>query len=241
MALNGKNIKNENSSKFPPQPDLEAGTYPARVVQVLDLGLQPQRPYKGEAKPPKQEIQLTYELLDSFMQDEDGNDIEGKPRWVSETLPFVGLFADKAKSTQRYYALDPDESLGGDFSQLAGMACNVTLVINKTGDKTYTNVANVAQMRARDAAKAPDLVNPTKVFDLDAPDMDVFGALPEWLRDKIKGNLNYEGSKLQEALSSGADPVSSKPAKKAEDKAKPAVQTKEESTFTDEEQDDKPW
>jgi hypothetical protein len=41
------------------------------------------------------------------------------------------------------------------------------------------------------------------VFDLDEPDMEVFNALPDWIKDKIKGNLNFQGSPLQAALEKG--------------------------------------
>jgi hypothetical protein len=199
MALNAKNIKGNNKERVQ-QANLEADVYRARVVQILDLGLQPQRPYQGKEKPPANEIQLTYELCDEFMKDEDGNDIKDKPRWISETLPFYGLFADKAKSTMRYNAFDPSGEFDGDFSKCSGIPVNVTVVNNSVGDKIYDNVGNVAPMSAKKAATCPELVNPAKVFDLDVPDMEVFNALPEWLRDKIKSNLNYQGSVLQQKL-----------------------------------------
>ena len=48
------------------------------------------------------------------------------------------------------------------------------------------------------------------MFDLDNPDLEVFNAFPEWIRDKIKGNLNYEGSKLQKLLGGSAATVKEK-------------------------------
>jgi len=197
MALNAKNIQNNNR---PQQEVLEADVYRARVVQILDLGLQPQRAYQGKDKAPANEIMLTYELVDEFMKDEAGEDIEDKPRWISETLPFYGLFADKAKSTMRYNAFDPSGVYDGDFSKCIDTPVNVTVVNNAVGDKVYNNVGNVAAMSAKKAATMPELVNPSKVFDLDAPDMEIYNALPEWLRDKIKSNLNFQGSALQAAL-----------------------------------------
>lgn len=198
MGLNANKIKRErvNQRAEPLEPDV----YRARLVQVIDLGLQPQRPYQGQEKAPAHEIMLTYELSDEFMKDEEGNDIEDKPRWLSETLPFYGLFADKAKSTKRYYAFDPDEAFGGDFAKCIGVPVNVTVVNNVSGDTVYNNVGNVATMSAKKAAQCPPLVNPSKVFDLDNPDMKVFVNLPDWLQEKIKGNLNFQGSPLQKAL-----------------------------------------
>ena len=204
MALNAKKIGNGGGNRTP-QANIEPGTYPARLVQIIDLGLQAQRPYQGKDKPPAQEIMLTYELVDTFMLDENGEELTDKPRWISETLPFYGLYADKAKSTQRYNALDPSGEFDGDFAKAIGQPINVTIVNNAVGDKVYDNIATISAMRPRDADKCPELVNPSKLLDLDAPDLDVFNALPEWLRDKIKSNLNYKGSPLEQLLGGGGD------------------------------------
>lgn len=202
MALNIKAVAKANSPRVE-QKNIEPGTYPGRLVQIIDLGLQAQRPYQGKDKPPAQEVMLTYELVDEFMKDEKGNDIPDKPRWVSETLPFYGLHADKAKSTQRYLALDPKQEFEGDFSRTIGTPVNVTIVNNVVGEKVYDNIATISTMRPRDAASCPELVNTPKVFDADAPDMEVFNSLPEWIQTKIKGNLKYEGSALQKLVGSG--------------------------------------
>lgn len=196
--------------EFISQANIEPDVYPARIVQIIDLGLQAQRPYQGQDKKPANEIMLTYELVTEFMKDEEGKDIEDKPRWISETLPFYGLFADKAKSTKRYNVFDPENAFEGDFSKVIGVPINVTIVNNKVGDKVYDNVANVAAMSSKKALACPDLVGAPKVFDLDTPDMEVFNKLPKWLQDKIKGNFNFKGSPLEKALS--GKPVENKPA-----------------------------
>ena len=221
MGLNAKKVGGGASNRTP-QANIEPGTYPARLVQIIDLGLQAQRPYQGKDKAPAQEIMLTYELVDTFMVDENGEELTDKPRWISETLPFYGLYADKAKSTQRYNALDPSGEFDGDFSKAIGQPINVTIVNNAVGEKVYDNIATISAMRPRDADKCPELVNPAKLLDLDAPDLEVFNALPEWLRDKIKTNLNYKGGPLEQLLSGGGDrprgakAAAPKPAKAAE-------------------------
>lgn len=216
MALNA-NKPQTGGKKFAPQANIAAGVYPARLVQLIDLGLQAQRPFQGKEKAPVQEIMLTYELVDEFMKDEEGNDILDKPRWVSETLPFHGLFADKAKSTQRYLAFDPKQDWAGDFSQAVGLPINVAIVNEpdkRDPTKIYDNIATISAMRPRDAQQCPELKNPTKVFDLDAPDMEAFNTMPKWVQDKIKGNLNFAGSALQKAL--GNAPAEKKEVKKEE-------------------------
>lgn len=244
MGLNGKKIP-MGGKKGVEQEAIEAGTYPCRVVQVLDLGLQPQQPYQGEEKPPAHEIMITYEFLDEFCVDENGEELEDKPRWLSETMPLRNLDSDLAKSTKRYNALDPNDDLDGDFLQLVGIPCMVT-VINKQGkgknaNKVYTNITNVSTMRPKEANKAPELVNPPKVFFLDEPDLEVLNSLPSWLSDKIKANLEFSGSALEAALN-GAPAADEEEEEAPKPKKKAAAKKKPEPEDDDNEEDgDEPW
>lgn len=187
------------------QEVLPADNYPARISQVLDLGLQEQRPYEGVAKRPANEIMVTYELVSEFLKDEDGADRLDKPRWVSETFCLFGLHSERAKSTIRYNALDPRHINDGDWSKMIGTPCILAVVNNKSksNGRTYANVGGVTGPMK--GMIIPNLVNDTKVFTLDDPDMGVFNALPEWIQTKILGNLDIEGSPLQNAL--GITPV----------------------------------
>jgi hypothetical protein len=228
LRFNASKVKGNNANKVE-QPVMEAGTYPARLVQVIDFGLQPQRAFKGEAKPPAHEISTTYEFVDCFMVDEKGNDLEDKPRWVSESFPLRNIMAELATSTKRAKALDPDSVHNGDWPAMLGSPVNVTVVINESKGKVYTNIASTATMRAKDAQKCPELKNDTKFFDLSEPDLEVFNSLPEWIREKIKGNLNFAGSKLEALLAGGEAPK--------EEKKEPPKDVPAES----EEEQDAPW
>jgi hypothetical protein len=224
MALNAKDVPSSGGGNKHP---LEAGNYPGRLVAVIDLGLQAQRPFNGEEKAPANEIGVTYELADEFMKDEQGQDLADKPRWISESFPFFNLKATKATSTKRYKALDPTEKYSGDWAQLIGMPCNVTIVVNDKGNgKIYENVAGISPMRPKDADKAPPLVNKPIVFDLDAPDLDTFKRIPKWQQDKIKANLNYRGSKLEALLGKDPEPKKEEPKAKAK-----AVASEEEAPY----------
>lgn len=219
MTLKANDVPSTGSRQEP----IEPGSYPARLVQVIDLGLQPQT-YQGEEKPPKIEITCTYELADEFMKDEEGNDIEDKPRWISETFTLNSLNTDRAKSTSRYFALDPNSEHDGDWSKLLSTPATVTIV-NKPGTgknkgKVFNNIATVSAMRPRDAQKLPPLVNDAKFFDLDNPDVELFLTLPQWIQDKIKKGLEFEGSKLDDMLRKhkGKEPA---------EKKKPVVEEEE--------------
>ena len=205
-GLNAKKLPTPKTSG-PKQEAMEAGTYPCRVVQIIDLGVQPQRAFEGQPKPPKQHIRITYEFTDEFCLDEDGNEMEDKPRWLSEEMPFNPLSSDLAKSTKRYKAIDPNDDFDGDFTQLINQPCNVTITATqgkgKNAGNTYNNVSAVTSMRKRDADKCPELVNDTLVFLVDDPDMEVWGKMPQWLQDKITEGIEFKGSALDKALNGG--------------------------------------
>lgn len=203
MSLNASKVKTQNTGSK--QATLEAGNYLGRLVQVLDLGLQAQRPYQGQEKPPKHEVMLTYELGTEFVKDDDGNDDESKPRWISERIPLNSLSADLAKSTKRIKAIDPSLKHGGDLVAMLGSPCTITVVNNvnkKDPSVVYANVGNVTPPMK--GIPVPELVNEPKSFDLDDPDLEIFGSLPEWIQDLIKSNLEFAGSKLDVLLSGGS-------------------------------------
>lgn len=211
MSLNASEVPASGGGKK--ADPIESGNYLARSVQVLDMGLQEQRPYQGQEKPPAHEIMLTYELGTEFMKDEEGNDDKEKPRFISETFPLRSLTQDLAKSTKRAAILDPTGVLKGDFSKMVNAPCTLTIVQNpnkKDPTIIYNNIGNVTPPMK--GFPVPELVNPPKVFDLDAPDLEVFNSLPEWVQTKIKGNLNFNGSVLQRAL---AGDTAQEPAKEA--------------------------
>lgn len=196
-------IKAKASSNVQKQESMEAGTYPARTAQILYLGTQEQRPFQGQPKPDAPEMMVTYEFVDEFCVDEDGNALEDKPRWLSETFPLHSRKVDRARSAKRYNALDPKgehvESDGeGDWSLVIDVPCMVTVTATpgkgQNADRVFNNIANVAPMRAKEAAKCPELVNPSKVFSAEEPDMEILGSLPEWLQDKIKGSPEFKES-----------------------------------------------
>lgn len=193
------------------QPLIDVGNYPARLVQLIDLGVQPQAAYDGQDKPPVHQIMLTYELCDTFMVDKDGNEMEDKPRWESERMPLYPLASERAKSTARYNALDPECVHEGDFAACINTPVMINFVHNKKGDKTYANIGGISAMRPRDVAKCPELKNEPRIFDLEEPTLESFNALPKWIQDVVKGNLNYRGSALESLLAGNSEKKEEKP------------------------------
>lgn len=239
--LNGNKVPHTGGGLKMTAPELEAGAYPSRLVQVIGLGLQPQDPFKGEPKDPAYRLHTTYELVDEFMLDEEGEELKDKPRWISEDFPLFSLQSDLAKSTKRYLALDPLQDHGGDWSELVGSAAMVTLSAKdgegKHKGRVFNNVTAVSTMRAKQAEALPALINPTKVFDPDSPDMKVFWSLPEWLRDLITSNLEYEGSALEKLVEAGPPSSEGGNTQEKPKAAEKPAKSVSEPTETEEEED----
>lgn len=201
MSINANNSKNIGSGSSQILP-IEAGTYPARLVMVVDLGLQPQPAFQGQEKPPAYTVLTSYEFLDEFLKDEDGEDMLDKPRWLSEFFPLYSLGSERAKSTKRYNALDTTGVHNGNWGELLETPCMVTVVINEGKKGPRNNISNVSPMRPKEAEKAPKLVNEALSFDMDSPSLEAFNRLPAWIQERIKNGLEFKGSKLDSLLSS---------------------------------------
>lgn len=194
------------------QPELEVSNYLSRLVQLVDIGKHHRKKwvdgvgYQADtSKPPVNFIILTYELTTEFMKDKDGNDVEGKPRWIGEELPLYNIDNDKATSSIRYKAFDPAKADAGDWVKQLGKACTVTVAHSKKGKAKVGNVTPPMK-----GVPVPELANPVKFFDTTDPDLAVFESLPEFIKDKIKNALDYEGSSLQAMLEGGAKPKQEK-------------------------------
>lgn len=215
MALKANESGNSGGNFEPMEP----GSYPARLVGVTDLGLQPQQ-FKGEKKKPAYEVALTYEFVDEFMKDEDGKDRKDKPRWLTEMFPLYSLESERAKSTQRIQALDPNNEKDGDLSLMLETPVTVIVVHSRPKNgRIYENIDSIAPMREKDAAKCDPLVNETFCFDLSKPDLDQFEKLPNFLKKKITDNLEFAGSELSNLIGNkpAKDEEASEPEKSDEE------------------------
>jgi hypothetical protein len=183
-------------------------------------------------------IRVTYELLDEFLLDEDGEEIKDKPRWISEDFPLHSLNSDRANSTKRYFALDPTNEFGGDWSQMLGRACVVNIVQNegkgKNAGRTFNNVGSISTMRDKEAKKAPELVNSPLLFDPSEPDVEVFLSLPQFVQDKIKAAVDFNGGALEQALEAHSPDSKGEGAKKSK-KASEEAEVEPETQKSDDE------
>lgn len=202
MTLNA----NEVTSSSRVFENIPIGAYPARVVGIVGLG-EHARSFAGQDKDPCPRIAVTFELLDEFLKDEDGQEQLDKPRHLTRELNLFNIDVETADSTKWINAMDPGLKVtGGDWAKAINLPVTVGVVHNESKGKTYDNVGAVTSMREKEAAKAPPLVNTPYVFDFDSPDMEVYDRLPEFMKTKIKKSLRFEGSVLQDLIGGETSP-----------------------------------
>jgi hypothetical protein len=209
MSLNIKALSKPTTSNYPKAERIPEGTYPARLVQLVSLGVQ-ETEWKGVVKQsPK--VTLTFELPTETITIND----EEQPRWLSRE--FTLSLSDMSNLTPVVKALDPKGECK-DLSDLLGKPCMVQVGSTSTGNAKITSI--VAPMRGMPVA---EIYNPAKMlaFDFDNPDLEMFATFPQFMQEKIKSAINYNGF---------ADGVQAKPASKpAKAKPQPAFDEDDDS------------
>ncbi|ARM70559.1 hypothetical protein HOR75_gp33 [Shewanella phage SppYZU05] len=189
-------------------PLLEVGGYPARLLRIVDLGLQP-----GSTKfpEPKHEMSLVFECLDEFMRDEDGAELHDQPRTFEFTMTYNTDGYMSPKSTI-YKVMDALNGFNKPLSALLGTVCSISLIQKATkadATKKYNTISGVAAMREKDAARYTDpLVGEAFLFSLDASATEEMfnklstrgGEYSQQAKIKASLSLHDEAPQLAEAL-----------------------------------------
>lgn len=189
-------------------PLLDAGGYAARIVQIIDLGLQPG---SGQYPNPACKMIMKFELLDEFMCEvnadgsikmvqEDGEMVpaalKDKPRWFDFEFTYNpdGFMGERSHIFKLMQAVDAFEVLANPEQGITGHAAkelkellSEPLTINliqqmsksgKNAGKMVNKISAFAAMKGKDKKVAPPLVNAPLFFDMDNPDVEVFKKLP---------------------------------------------------------------
>ncbi len=165
-----------------------AGVHVACLFRITDLGTQI-GDYQG--KPTKsRKLMFTWELLgDERMKD-------GKPFVISRRL--TASLSEKAAlramiGQWRGKALTDDEVKAGfDVKKLLGAYCLLNVTETERDGKTYMNIASV--MPLPKGMPQPPGVNPLQLFDLAAPDWNIFDTLSKRTQDAIAASPEYQAA-----------------------------------------------
>lgn len=171
-------VKDSGGTSYPP---IEAGTYPARCVGLIDLGLQ-HNDYNGKDR---EMVRIVWELPTELIHDSEGD----KPRWISK--PYTASLHEKATLRKdldawRGKPFDKEELKGFELRNIINAPCLLTIVHQQgqTGS-TYAKVSGVS--RVMRGMAVPPLVNPTFCVDLSQDNAEeVLITLPQWMQDEVK-------------------------------------------------------
>jgi hypothetical protein len=181
---------------------VEDGSYPARIVRILDLGEQYSTDFKtGEIKTYEdgnQVIQHKVWIDFEFPTEQIEIDGEQRPRWLGKE--YTVSSHEKAALVGLLKAADPDgkKTLNGrNVKGLLGLPLMVT-VGSTSGGKAKVGAVN----RLMKGMTVDNLANPTLFFDLDEKNVETFATLPAWLQKRITDGVGFSSTPFSKALGS---------------------------------------
>lgn len=169
---------------------LPAGSHIAICNMVVDLGLQPG---SGMYPDPKQKIYVRFEVPTERVEYErDGKKYDG-PGVIGNF--FTASMHEKANLRKqlegwRGRKFSDEEAENFDVSSILGKACMLSVVENVKGDKVYANIASIGALPKGIPTPKPE--NDLLYFAAD--DRQHLDKLPEWIREKIAGQIKPQSS-----------------------------------------------
>lgn len=186
-------IAKKKKSSIPP---LEAGSYFATTIGIIDIGEQFVKYEKEKQGKYVDKILAVFEITGECVE-ADG---ELKPRWLSKE------FTNSINKRSALYESIPawlgreltEQELedGFDVSQLLGKACTVEVRLSADGE--YNNIKSIGGIPK--GVPVPEAQSETMLFDIDEPDTEVLEKLPEWIQNKIKKSTQWQQNAPDEAL-----------------------------------------
>ena len=167
-------------------PPMEAGTYIAVCVGVVDIGEQKSDLYNNYAS----QVIFIFEIPSARIL-VDGED---KPRWLSEFYRVsLNEKANLAKmlTSWRGKAFTEEEADGFDLSTMLGRACQLQVLEVARKDGTPCNrIAGVFGLPKGFPEPTPE--NPLLLYSIEDGENEVYSQLPEWIRDKISKSVEWQ-------------------------------------------------
>lgn len=173
---------------------IPAGNYVARCYQMLEIGTV-QEVIMGVAKSLRK-VRIGWELPEETREFSPG---KGEQPFVI-SQEFTLSLNEKANlrkmlASWRGKDFTEEEAKSFDISKLIGVPCmlNVIHKPSKDGTKTYENIGSISPVPK--SMKCPAQINKTIRLEYDSFDIDTFEALPDFIKDKMKGSLEYAALK----------------------------------------------
>lgn len=181
---------NDNGGNFEPVPE---GLHLAICIGVWDVGLQWNDKW-GIAQP---KGVVMWELPDDRIDVEKDGKKVNLPMSISKryTLSLnkkANLRRDLEGWRGRSFAEEEAELF--DLNAILGKGCQLNIVHEKKGDKTYANIQSIVGLPKGMKLREPE--NPLRFFEIE-PDSEIIipDTAPEWIQNLIRNSEEY---KLQE-------------------------------------------
>jgi len=211
-------IKKKSGPSVPP---MDAGTYPAVCVGIIDLGKQYSEMYKKYSD----KMLIIWEIPSQTIQ----IDGEEKPRWLSKD--FSSSLHEKSGLYQMLVSwrgkafteteLKEDENGFMQFSilDMLGTGCFLQVIVEEKESGSYNRITSAIALPT--GMDVPVTETPLIAFDIDAWNDETFNSLPEWIQERIKKSTQYQ------KLHVPTDPVDVDTGGGQQDEAAAAVQKEE--------------
>lgn len=176
-------IPDTTTTDFTP---IEAGTYPARCVGLIDLGTQTST-FETETKA-AHKVLVSFEICDPETRRSDGTPYVVSKRFTLSKHEKAALRGFLQGWRGRDFT--PEEIKRFDLVAVLGQPCLLSVVNTSKDGKTFANIASAAKLPRGMAAPAGEL--PLQHFDLSAPDWEVFAQLGSRLQGQIAESPQYQ-------------------------------------------------
>lgn len=184
MTLILDEVQAGNNKKKQDWGRIDEGTYPARVAQVVDFGIQPQTDYEtGAEAESKPVVYITWEFPTSRIELENDEGTTSLPRWQGKEYKVSKH--EKSNLMKLVGSLKPNLR---SLDEFCNMPCMVQIGSTKPGNAKVANV--LPPMQGMDVAP---LENDAVFFDFDHPTQETFELLKPWQQRKVKEAENYNG------------------------------------------------
>ena len=169
---------------------IPAGNYIARCYQMIEIGTVKETILGKEKIVPK--VRIGWELPTELkvFKDENGE----QPCVISKE--YTLSMAEKANlrialKSWRGKDFTEDEAKSFDITKLLGVPCMINIIHkpSKDGLKVYEEISGITPIPK--GIECPPQYNKTLLLSYDSFDVEVFNKLPDFIRNKMTGSLEY--------------------------------------------------
>jgi len=171
--------------KMPEQELIEEGLYPARLARIIEEGDQ------------KDKYGVKSRVVFAFTIPSQTIEIDGEKKQRMMMTFSLNKTSNPDSTVAKYV-----KALGGaTWEDIIGKPCMIEVTHRTKDGVTRANITNVVKPMNGLDVEQPDC--DVYIFDYDSPSKEVFDKLSEYRQERIKGAVNYNGSRVQQMLEGG--------------------------------------